>query len=81
MKTLTIRLDDKDLELINSIRVTQYDSTTINGTIRKALRFAAQYVDLITELGKIFDRKWVVKEKELIELSRKHGFLQRDFLK
>lgn len=78
MKTLTIRLDDADLETIRAIkdRSTSFSCTTINGTIRYALKLVREYTDLHSKLVGLFTHEWKVDQKKLKELNDKYGFLQ-----
>lgn len=80
MKTLTIRLEDHDLERIKSIqdRSTSYGCSTLNGTIRYALKLVEEYTNLHAQLIDLFTPTWEVNQKKLKELNRKYGFLQEN---
>lgn len=79
MKTLTIRLEDDDLERIKAIQSRQkgYISPTINGTIRYALKLVEEYTELHAQLINLFTPKWEINQKKLKELNNKYGFLQK----
>lgn len=78
MKTLTIRLEDEDLNRIEAIqsRNTNHSCATINGTIRYALKTLEEYTNLHAQLIDLFTPSWQVNQKKLQELNRKFGFLQ-----
>lgn len=76
MKTLTIRLEDIDLERIQKIQSTPYGGSTINGAIRLSLKYTERYIELMSKLNKVFKQRWIVDEKEFDRLIKEHGILQ-----
>lgn len=78
MKTLTIRLADDDLQRIKALQHLHSGNrcSTINGTIRYALKLIEEYTGLHSKLAGLFTPTWEINQKKLKELNHKYGFLQ-----
>ena len=75
MKTLTIRLDDLDINRIEAIQE-RIGRQTISGAIRLALKENESYANLLSDLATMFTQEWKVDQKKLKALNHRYGFIQ-----
>jgi len=75
MKTLTIRLDESDIQEIETIQEEEHIGT-INGVIRHSIRKTRILETLLSQLAGLFTQEWAIDPEKLKELNNKYGFIQ-----
>jgi len=75
MKTLTIRLDESDIQEIEAIQEEEHIGT-INGVIRHSIRKTRILETLLSQLAGLFTQEWAIDPEKLKELNNKYGFIQ-----
>ena len=76
MKKLTIRLlpdDEAGLDSISDFAGT----STLSGTIRKAIKLATEYIGVKQGIADIFSTEMKVNQAKLKKLNQKYGFFQQ----